>query len=731
MKPGQAQQADRRLRELFVAEAAELVASLGQCLLAIEQDPGSAVPAVATLKRAVHTLKGSAAAAGFPAIEVRAHNWETCLKAIEAHERDWEPSLLDLLYRGLDDIEAEVCVLETGERPATAEPPPELEELRAAFGSELPWLDVGASLGTATARAELRPDRPSHLDGNLKVDAAKVARLMTRVDELLQLTEGEDAGALSRCADDGRELVRRITRAVRLGDSGARADLVRELEELRRVAVSALARVEDLEQRAQDHATRVASLCDRLRDDVRAIRMVPVSSAFEGIGRVVRDAARRTEKEAQLHVHGGATEADRELLDALKEPLLHLLRNAVAHGVETPRERVALGKARQGEVRVRAEARAGLLVLRISDDGRGFDLDALKAKAVACGLISGAEARALDPSAAHRLALLPGLSTMEEADELAGRGVGLDVVHDKVRALGGRLFIDSRSGLGSEFRLELPLHFTTSNMLLVTAGEARFAIPLRTIEQVMSIPASEFLRCTQAGAVEWSGSRLRLVQLSELLGLAQSELSARPVTILVVDVGEARVALAVDGVEEEHRGVVKSLGPHLAGVPELAGATTLRSGEIVPIVQVGALLSASESVQGRAASEAAARQRVRKARILIVDDSITTRSLERSILEGAGHIVEVADDGLMALALLRRQRFDLVLSDVEMQRLGGLELVAELRRDRTLARTPVILMSSLSDNAARTRGMAAGANAYLSKNEFEQDVLLRTVERFL
>lgn len=448
-----------------------------------------------------------------------------------------------------------------------------------------------------------------------------------------------------------------------------------------------------------------------LQDSVVQMRTLPLSMITSPFPRAVRDLASKQGKEAELAISGADTQLDRVILDGISETIVHLLRNAVAHGIEPAEEREAAGKPRGGRIELRAQQRGGMVAIEIVDDGRGVSADVL--------------ARAEESASLADLLATTGFSTAGEVTEVAGRGVGLDAVKRSVESLGGALEVQSEPGSGMEVTLLLPLTLALMRVLLFERGGQPFALPMTSVGRVLAV--TETTSLGNRPAIEIEGQAVRLAQLDDRPGAA-SKLAERPPAIVVESFGR-RLALVCEQLIGEEEVVIKSLGAVLAGVSGYLGAALLGDGRIALVLDPHHLLKVSGmSVAAlNRADEAADRA---PGQVLVVDDQFSARELQRSILEVAGYEVEIAHDGREALRRIAElPDLDLVLTDVQMPEMDGFELLEAIRADERHASLPVVIVTTLGDEASRKRGAAAGADAYVVKDEFDQEALLETIER--
>jgi len=486
-----------------------------------------------------------------------------------------------------------------------------------------------------------------------------------------------------------------------------------------------------LEQRR--NASSLERFCDDLRLDLWKARMTPAASVLDGFGTMVRELARSQDKAVRFRTVGLATEADREVLQALREPVMHLLRNAVGHGLETPDEREQAGKPDSGQVTLAVEAAAGLLTLRVHDDGRGIDLGKVADEARRRGKIEDSDGASRSEDELRRFIFEPGFSTAATVSEIAGRGMGLSVVRETVRRLHGDVEAHSTQGFGTEVVVRTPLCVMTQRVLLVQTGGRIFAFSMGTVERVSRIAADQIKTVEGRPAITIGNRSMPLASLGAALDLPTvAQRASRSIPIVIVDSGAQTMAFSVDELLDQREAVVRDLGIPQAKGGVAAGGIMLEEGSVAILLHVGKLMKAAERASGGPVQEPAAPQpEKRQRRILLADDSITTRALEKSILEVHGYEVLAAVDGVEALAMLRLHGADLVISDVQMPRMDGFELLEQIKNDKRLRQTPVIILTSLERREEQEKGLALGADAYIVKRKFDQRDLLETIRQII
>ncbi|HET6547920.1 MAG TPA: response regulator [Solirubrobacter sp.] len=552
--------------------------------------------------------------------------------------------------------------------------------------------EIARTLPAVAAPAPGAPPRPQR-DETIRLAAAKLDALLLQGEELLPL---------KLAAAD------RVTEAEQL------------VAELRHAGGEARARA--LLEALQADRRATATAVDGLLEEARRARMMPASTVLDVFPRLVRDLAAGGGKEAEFAAHGGELEIDRRILEAIKDPLIHIVRNAVDHGIEPPDERAAAGKPRRGRIAAAVTALPdGRIEIALTDDGRGIDLARVREAAVRRRL---ADAGALDEQRSLELLYESGFSTSFVITDVSGHGLGLAIVKERVEALNGELELESRPGRGVALRMRLPAAVATFRGLQVRAGAERFLIAVEAVERVL--PAREGDDAgTPRSAVRHGGEVVPAAGLRAVLGLSPAEAGA-PACVVVRGAG-ATAGVVVDEVLGDCEVTVKELAPPLVRVRHIAGAGLLGSGRLVLILRPADLVRTVRERPPAAPGEPAPADE--PPHVLVVDDAITTRTMERGLLEAAGYRVDVAVDGRDAWEALQREDFDLVVSDVDMPRMNGFELTTRIRGDARLADVPVVLVSALESRADKEHGIDAGANAYVVKSTFDQSNLLEIIGR--
>lgn len=624
------------------------------------------------------------------------------------------------------------------------------------------WTPVAETPAPPAADDESRPRRPGgpQADETVRLTTTKLDSLMARVGELVVARIGSE-----RRVDELREVVGLVSafeQAWRLArpqflnivaaienesaTAAALAPFARDiltlvpLIERNDVILDTLSsRLRLLREGLEGDERRFGQVTTDLENEVRRTRMLPISTIFDPFRRMVRDLCRTLGKECDIVIHGGDTEVDRSVLEQMRAPLTHLIRNSLDHGMEPPALREMAGKPREGTIRLAASERGGTLHLSVADDGGGIRVDEVRAKAIASGLVTPEQMRTLTDRDCLRLAFRSGLSTSHAVTDISGRGVGLDVVRETVERLHGIIDLSSEVGAGTTFTMSLPLSVATTQSLLIKVSHHTFALPISSVSRIVQIGEEDIQRAQGREMIALQDGPVVLTRLEDVLQLTtlDSDIRARRrKPAIIVGQGERRFALLVDELIGTQDIVVKPLPRPFIRVRHTAGATALGTGEVIIVLNASDLIRTAVRTAVRIDAPTARRDGgATTARtggtILVVDDSIVTRMLEKSILEAAGYTVKVAADGLEAWKSLENETVDLIVSDVNMPNMDGLALTSRVRSDARTRGIPVIIVTSLDASDDHTRAMDVGADAYIVKSSFSQESLLETVGRLV
>ncbi len=726
------------MHDLFRMEAEGQTQVLTDGLLALERAPTSAAELEACM-RAAHSLKGAARIVGLLAAVVVAHAMEDCLVEAQQGRITLSKDVIDVLLRGVDLLgRIAGTPVEDAER-WTQEASPEADEFRAALASVLgASSDVQASAATVDSSAghATRAGAKETDERVLRVTARNLNRMLGLAGESLVASRWLEPfiRSLTRLKHLQRDTAIALDR---LNDawSGHSADSVAAgiLAEARAKIVECQRVLADRVNQLEMFDRRYVSVAHRLYDGALASHMRPFADGTHEFRRMVRDLARGLGKEAHLEIAGETTQVDRDVLESLKSPLTHLLRNAVDHGIESPMERMAAGKPAEGRVRIEAHHIAGLLEINVSDDGQGIALERVRQAVVARGLADEPTAQRFTEAELLEFLFLPGFTLKDAVTEISGRGVGLDAVQNMVKQLRGSVRLSSQAGQGSRFQLHLPLTTSVVRALVAEIGGEPYAFPLAHIVCTAAVPRAEVELLEGRQHFGLNGRQIGLVAAQQVLEGTDSKVAPDELSVIVV--GDRHrgheYGLAVDRFRGVFELVVQPLDPRLGKIKDISAGALLDDGSPLLIVDVDDLIQSVERlvstghlarVRYDEGAEAVARKRV-----LVVDDSLTVRELQRKLIENGGYAVEVAVDGVDGWNAVRLGQFDLVVTDIDMPRMDGIELVGLIKRDARLRELPVMVVSYKDREEDRRRGLDAGADFYLTKGSFHEEELLQAV----
>jgi two-component system chemotaxis sensor kinase CheA len=734
-------------------------------VLELEKPDGAR--AAENVARELHTMKGEARMLGLPAVGQVAHACEDLLKAWTEKKVDARTAT-DLLLHACDAV-SDLLEDATGARegtPASSEivqkltqtagtPVPPLKPPPSAFRKprasapgapqpvapppsvpkpppSVPTPVPAPSSPSATVRADERPGFEESIEKKTAA-ADRSIRVNVEVLDAVGLLAGDLLVESARSELSGEELQGLFNRFARLGEGLLRLSEGAELEEAERkrlhVLESDFSLLRDdafrFVRHHSDGLNTLNSSLTQLADHVADARLVPLSSVFEAFPRAVRELANSQGKHIELHVENTSAGVDRSMVADVRDALIHLIRNAVDHGIESPELRETLGKPEVGRVSLKARADGDMLAVEIEDDGRGIDPGKLRDAAVRKGVITQVQASALSERESLDLIFKAGFSTREQVSEVSGRGVGMDVVKRKVEALGGSVSVTSRIGRSTSVALRLPQSLALMRVLLVRLGDDVYGMPAADVEAVARFSPGDRLEVFGTLAVMHRGMPIAFTALGPLLGLNGGPRFERPPCV-VVRFGDERAALVVDGFVDEREVAVKPIGgDFLKGAPFIAGSAALEDGRIAVLLHVPDLMAEIRKLARPVETQASKRLKV-----LLVDDSPIARATESALVRALGHEVEEAQDGEQAWEQLQRSsQYDLILTDVQMPRLDGFALTRRIKNHPDLARLPVVILSSLASPEDKRRGLDAGADAYLVKGELGVESLALAVDR--
>ncbi|WP_347170470.1 hybrid sensor histidine kinase/response regulator [Pseudomonas salmasensis] len=746
------QMRDASLLELFSLEADAQTQVLSAGLLALERNPTQADQLEACM-RAAHSLKGAARIVGVDAGVSVAHVMEDCLVSAQEGRLYLQPEHIDALLQGTDllmriatpgndvgpaDIEAYVALMERLLDPSQpiATPVSKPEPLSVPQVDALllePELEPAPAVSSEAPRQNKRMTEGG--ERVLRVTAERLNSLLDLSSKSLVETQRlkpylASLQRLKRIQSNSLRALDALDGQLKSLDLNLEAQ--EALADTRRLLSEAQALLAEKNAELDEFGWQAGQRAQVLYDTALACRMRPFADVLAGQVRMVRDLGRSLGKQVRLEIEGEKTQVDRDVLEKLEAPLTHLLRNAVDHGIETPEQRVLAGKPAEGLIRLRASHQAGLLVLELSDDGNGVDLERLRGTIVDRNLSPVETALRLSEEELLTFLFLPGFSLRDKVTEVSGRGVGLDAVQHMVRQLRGAVVLEQTAGQGSRFHLEVPLTLSVVRSLVVEVGEEAYAFPLAHIERMCDLAPDDIVQLEGRQHFWHEGRHVGLVAASQLLQRPPGQTPSDTLKVVVIRERDAVYGIAVERFIGERTLVVLPLDDRLGKVQDISAGALLDDGSVVLIVDVEDMLRSVDKLLNTGRLERIARRSQQateapRKRVLVVDDSLTVRELQRKLLLNRGYEVAVAVDGMDGWNALRSEDFDLLITDIDMPRMDGIELVTLLRRDSRLQSLPVMVVSYKDREEDRRRGLDAGADYYLAKASFHDDALLDAV----
>lgn len=750
----------KRIQATFRIEAQEHLLAISSGLNELEktQSPEKIAAIIEVLFREVHSLKGGARSVDQKEIESVCQPLECIFSGLKRQEISLSPHYMDLFYKSVDlltqyvsgsvtenpsvsrlihrDLIMQLKEVVSGKNPPAS--PPDLPAPEETISE--PGLPSADKRGATSIEAPGKTVR-SHT-GMVRIPRSKLDPLLLQAEELIQSKSAIDHrideirllhDELSEWRSEFQKFKNRRSEAT----TSVWNEWYDSCETKLNRTEGGLAEI--ISSMERDHHSLDRMVNDHL-DEMKQILMLPVSALVEVFPGMVREIAREQKKEVDFIIRGAELEIDKRILDELKDPLIHLIRNSIDHGIGTPRERTLVNKTARGTIKLAFAAREnGQVEITLSDDGRGISPENVLRAAVKAGVISGEEAESMDRKEAVSLIFNSGVSTSSIITDISGRGLGLPIVKEKIEQLAGKLTLETESGTGTTFRLLLPMSLATFRGILVSAGGMQFILPAMNVETVLRVSAETVKTVGNHETILVGGIVLPLVSLAESLGLPErpgirqhEKDEQEHLKIVVLAWGESRMAFRMDDVLDEQQVLVKGLGKLLTRVRNVSGATVLGSGKVVPVLNVSDLLkSAVSSTRMIRELTDETVPDTRKANILVAEDSITSRTLIKNILETAGYMVTTAVDGSDAYTIARAGDFDLVVSDVDMPKMNGFELTAKIKSDKKLGETPVVLVTALESREDREHGIEVGADAYIIKSSFDQSTLLEVIKKLI
>ena len=759
----------KRLLPTFKLEAEEHINAISSGLFELETASSSErqVEIIEATFREAHSLKGAARSVNFAKVEAACQSLENIFASLKAKKTALSPEIFSELHQGVNSLDvllSEVLIPRMrieGSQPVKASETVGSTKIPEVSKGSIAPEDASSPLAESVARLqrteEERPEQPE----TLRVSAGKLDSFLRQVEELipikttaayrlgelreiretLALCEKERGGArfqtlgaLTRSEQHRQygSARRSSTVSQNHGTQSAKTVAGQEKDDARLRSISDKLAI--LAKHLEGDRRLLERRVDELLEDTKRVMMVPFSSFLGIFPKLVRELCRDCGKDARLEIVGGEIEADKRILEEMKDPLIHLVRNCVDHGIEIPTLRTQRGKPPKATIRIAIQPKsADQVEITVSDDGAGVELEQVRLAAAKLKRMSPNQSPNLEERDALSLIFESAVSTSPMITEVSGRGLGLAIVREKVLKVGGSVSVETQPGAGTTFRLVLPVTLARLRGIVVRIGEELFVLPTTNVQRVLRISQDSVKTVENRETVPIDGQATSLVRLGAVLGISRTPGATDPkrkMPVVLVAAAGNRIAFMVDAVISEQELLVKSLGKQLVRLRNVTGAMVSETGSVLPVLNVVDLMRSATSGNAGPVAVGQEPESVAKS-VLVAEDSITARTLLKSILESAGYRVKTAVDGAEALSALVAEDFDLLVSDVDMPRMSGFDLTAKIRADKSLHHLPVVLVTSLESRQDRERGIDAGANAYVLKSGFDQENLLEVVRRLI
>ncbi|MHB8580259.1 MAG: hybrid sensor histidine kinase/response regulator [Ignavibacteriaceae bacterium] len=752
----------KRLQATFRLEAEEHIRKFTSGLIELEKAPHSESThqLIEDIFRETHSLKGAARSVGVKDVESVCQALENIFGKLQKDEISLTAAQFDLIHKAVDNI----LKMVSGTGVLTPQKKREfILKLRSITGEDQDIKMSGEQTLSSIISSEeaADPDPPvnnvpasggllieesSMYKDTVRISIAKLDTIFLQSEQMIQskINASQRITKLKNISDSinsWQTMLRKLNsrssdvsilqfNEINIGNS----DKLNELE----------TSIVDITKAFENDQLSLERMIDDHLDSMKSVLMLPVSLIIEGFPKFVRDLASSQNKEVELIIYGKEIEIDKRVMEEMKVPLIHLIRNCIDHGIKNTSEREKLHKPTTGKITLSFKAtESRQLEITISDDGAGIDLDKVRTAALKEGTISKESLEKLSTKETLMLIFRSGVSTSQMITDISGRGLGLAIVREKVEKLGGSVSVEYQTNVGTSFRILLPLTLSTSRCVLLRTGEYLFAVPSMNVERALRISSQEMMTIENKKTLMIDGKLIVTDNLGNVLGLEnrnnndlfkKHDSDEHPdfIQLLILVYADKRIAFIVDEILEESQILVKELGKQLSRVRNISGATVLGSGKVVPVINVSDLMKSAMRSRGSIIeSKENITEHTKSYRILVTDDSITSRTLIKNIVESAGYIVETAVDGMDAFTKALVGEYDLIVSDVDMPRISGFELTSKIRKDKKLSELPVVLITALESKDDREHGIDVGANAYLVKSSFEQSNLLEVIKKLL
>lgn len=773
------------LRAMFIIEAEEHIKIISNGLIELEKSDSKVnwKDIIESIYRETHSLKGAARAVNLKDVEIVCQSVENVFSAIKKKTIDLNRELFDILHDSVDvlteiiifgkkvdisDIMPKLSRIEYRKKKIIEDKPKEVEvrkidkNVSVDTKNKLPKKKTAKPVNTENISSKIidnkrnQPNTELYISDTIRVSSSKLDKILLQAEEMLatKLSAQQqtiDVKNILNFISDIRNKCEKHSQELKM----VKNILIKNIFEIKESNsyydfLSIFDFIDDLQDKIKNIEGRLVSLLklsdhnhnqldtmvNLMLNDVKKILMLPFSNLIKTLPKIVRDLSRDQGKEIELIIKGSTIEVDRRILEEMKDPFVHLLRNCIDHGIENPEERKKSKKPKKGTITISIIQKSnGIINILLSDNGGGIDPEEVKDVAIKRGIISSDKAKKLSIDEKIDLIFLSDVSTSPIITDVSGRGLGLPIVREKVENLGGSINLETDIGKGTTFSINLPVTLATFRGILVEVKGSQFIIPTTSVLRVVRINNEDIKTVKNKETISYNGDPISFVRMENVLDLFDNEdnkLDLQLLQTLIIDYGKKRVAFSVDEIVNEQEVLVKNLGSQLGRVRNISGSTILGAGKIVPILNVSDLMKSSIHASNVDISKRLSKkEKVVKKSVLIAEDSITSRTLLKNILESAGYQVKTTVDGAEAYSVVTGQQFDLVVSDVEMPRMNGFELVSKIRKNKKTSELPIVLVTALESDEDKKRGIDVGADAYIVKRSFDQSNLINVISKLI
>ncbi|AKA68363.1 hybrid sensor histidine kinase/response regulator [Clostridium scatologenes] len=730
----------KKLISTFKIEAHDHLKNISLSLIELEKYQGDGKKSIVeTIHREFHSLKGAARAVNIEEIETICHKIESIFSDIKKEKLFLNEEMFDVFNESVDIME-EIISFPNDNRDIS-KIIRKIDNVVVVKNSKKKLIEVNNVVAKKTLEIKkLQPLAKSKIDVNLreeydkKQESVKVSTdklpdvIRVSKDKLDSLLiQGEEMLYIKLSSNETVKEAKAIKELLDLWKKEKDYNYIKMIENS----------INSLIKSSENDESTIETMMNKFMEDIKDIMLLPFSYILEMFPKMVRDLSKKMDKKIKFISEGTKVEIDRRILEEIKDPFMHIIRNCVDHGIEKPEERKKLGKNPEGTIKLIITQISGDKVkIQISDDGSGINIDKVKEKAAKNHILAQSEIKNIDDESAKTLIFKSGISTSDIITDISGRGLGLAIVHEKIQNLDGTISIETEADKGTAFNIILPITISTNRGIIVKVSNQEFVVPTDKVEKVIRIKSDEIELIENRAVVVWQEYIIPIFDLKDILQISDSNIeksSSDIVSILIINFMEQRMALKVDEIVVEQEVLVKRFNKPLKRVKNISGATILGSGRVVPILNVQDLIKSSFKHEDNyfKVNSVSEEKVVEKKSIIVVDDSITSRTLLKNILENYGYQVKTAVDGLQGWRLMKNEKFDLVVTDIEMPVMNGFELTKKIRDDSKISDIPVVLVTSLESKEDKERGIDVGASAYIVKSDFRQSSLLDTIKRLI